>query len=65
MIFVSVLRGEYKILATDYHNYAIAWQCENKKLTNTHTGKHGMKKCSDDLVPHIGSSFPVITLAAY
>ncbi|XP_043200629.1 apolipoprotein D-like [Amphibalanus amphitrite] len=34
---VPFLRGEYKILATDYKNYAIAWQCENKKLSNSHT----------------------------
>ncbi|XP_037069415.1 apolipoprotein D-like [Pollicipes pollicipes] len=31
------LRGEYKILATDYKNFAIAWQCENKPLTGSHT----------------------------
>lgn len=31
----SVLQGEYLILATDYHSFALAWQCMDLPLQHT------------------------------
>ncbi|XP_042881192.1 apolipoprotein D-like [Penaeus japonicus] len=34
---IPILQGEYRILATDYYNYALAWQCDELPLGTAHT----------------------------
>ncbi|XP_066963364.1 apolipoprotein D-like [Macrobrachium rosenbergii] len=34
---IPILQGEYLILATDYHSYALAWQCMDFPLSLGHT----------------------------
>lgn len=40
--YFSVLQGEYRILATDYYSYALAWQCDELPLGTAHTRKWAM-----------------------